>query len=65
MSLKDELLNPAVDWQKVKEILLGIEKAFDDISKMLPEGMLKNILLGLMALISLIIQMLPSDSSHG
>ena len=64
LALQKELNNADVDWEKIKDILKEISQALEAVAKMIPVGIIKNILLGLAAVISLVIQMLPDLSSN-
>ena len=55
-----ELNNVAIDWQKIKEILQGINSYLKLICQNLPAGAAKDIVCGISALISLLINVLPS-----
>ncbi len=60
--LQKELNEANVDWQKIKEILMGIANALEAVANMVPVGLIKNLLLGLAAGIKMVIGLLPSVS---
>ncbi len=60
--LQKELNEANVDWQKIKEILMGIANALEAVANMVPVGLIKNLLLGVAAGIKMVIGLLPSVS---
>lgn len=56
-SLKDS--NLAIDWPKIKSVLLGISSSLDIVCDMLPAGIVKNIICGLASIVTVIANQLP------
>ncbi len=54
-------LNAAkVDWEKVKVILNDIISALSEVAALLPEGLVKQILSGIIAGLGLVLKLLPN-----
>lgn len=62
--LQNEMMNADVDWGKIKEILTGISQALQAVALMIPVMMIKNILLGIAAGITLVISWLPDSKKE-
>ena len=59
--LNKEVADLNVDWAKVKQILSEIVTALEAVVAAVPAGLIKNIVLGLIATLNLVIGMLPGD----
>lgn len=49
----------AIDWKKVEDTLNEIIVALNEVAALLPEGLVKNIISGIIAGLGLVLKLLP------